>query len=132
MSVSWPRDLSFEANVGASAATINAAVIVGRSRYTGIVSAVAYIPSASVTGASGDSRTLTLVNRGTGAGTVSVASLALTSGNNLTDNVAATITLATGSARTVAVGDVLEWVSTAQSAGLADPGGLVIAQIALR
>ena len=132
MSVSWPRDLTMQANVPASAATIDTQVIIGPCRYRATVQSVSYIPAGNVTGVSGDNRTLTVTNHGTGASTVSVASLPLVSGSDLADNVAATITLASGSARDVEVGDVLGFASTKQSAGVADPGGLVIVTLALR
>lgn len=132
MSVSWPRDLTMQAHVPATAATNDLQMIVGPVRYSATVQSVTYIPAGDVTGASGDNRTLTVINHGTGAGSVSVASLPLTSGNNLSDNVAATITLASGSARNVEVGDVLGYASTKQSAGVADPGGLLIVTLALR
>jgi hypothetical protein len=131
MSTSWPRDLTIEENVGASLATGNLQAIIGRSRYPATVSSVTYTPTAAVTGASGNNRTLTLFNRGTGAATVSVATLTLVSGTDLTDNVPATITLAS-TGRDVNVGDILEWDSTANSSGVADPGGLVTVQFALR
>ena len=132
MTVPWPRDLTMTANAGASLATGSLQTIVGRSQYTATVQAVAYIPAGSVSGASGNNRTLTLYNRGTGAGTVAVAALTLVSGTNLTDNTAGVITLATGSSLTVAVGDVLEWDSTANASGVADPGGHVVVTLALR
>ena len=132
MTVPWPRDLTMEANAGASLATGTLQTVLGRSQYTAVVQAVAFVPAGAVTGTSGNTRTLTLFNRGTGAGTVSVATLTLASGTNLADNTATAITLATAANRVVAVGDVLEWESAAVSSGLADPGGLVVMTMALR
>jgi len=133
MSVQWPPDLSFERAVGATAATGVLQSILGRSRYPGTVSTVTYIPSGSVTGAATNNRTLTLFNRSTGGGTVSVASLQLVSGTNLVDNTPTTITLSTvAGARDVNPGDILEWDSSAVSSGLTDSGGLVIVQMAYR
>ena len=133
MTAFWPPDLTFTVNVPASLATGDPESIIGRSRYTGVVTSVEYIPTGDVTGVSGDNRTLTVVNHGgSGSGTVEVATLPLTSGADLEDNVPREITLATGVARYVEVGDVLAWTSTHQSAGVADPGGQVIVQMALR
>lgn len=99
---------------------------IGVVDFAGTVTSVIYIPKASQNGAATNNRTLQVINRGAaGTGTVSVASLQLVSGTNLTDNVPTTITLASGSALTVASGDVLDWVSTHISTGVADPGGQV-------
>jgi hypothetical protein len=89
------------------------------------VSSVIYIPQAALTGAATNNRTLTLYNRGTGSGTVPIASLQFVSGTNLSDNVPKTITLSTTSANLLlAAGDVLEWESLHVGTGIADPGGL--------
>lgn len=132
MSVQWPPDLTFTENVGASLATGSLTSVVGRSRLPGIVSTVQYIPAGSITGAATNNRTLTLLNRGTGAGTVAVATLQLVSGTDLVANTPKTITLAAGAALTINPGDILGWESSAVSSGLADPGGLVIVQMSYR
>lgn len=128
--MAWPRDLQMEANAPAVGTTAANAVVVGQSRYTATVSSVQYVPAAGVTGVVTNNRTLTLLNRKTGAGTTTIASIALTSGTDLTDNVAKTIPLATGI--NIEVDDMLEWASDPVSGGLAEPGGLVIVQLAMR
>jgi len=103
-------------------------IVVGRVRYPGTVNSVEYIPGWSVTGANTNSRTLTLYNRGqSGAGTTAIATLALTSGVNLTKYQAKTITITAANA-VVAPGDLLEWESLHVGSGLPDPGGQVVVQ----
>lgn len=106
--------------------------IIGRQSYARTIQAVSYIPQATQNGADTNSRTLTLYNRGTdGLGTTVVAQLALTSGVNLTDNVAKVITLsATPANLEIPANAVLEWESLAVGTGIADPGGLVEIQFA--
>lgn len=90
------------------------------------VSSVIFVPGSAMTGAATNNRTYNLYNRGTGSGTVVIASLTLASGTNLSDNVPKTITLSTTSANLLlAAGDVMEWESLHNSTGLADVGGLV-------
>lgn len=102
--------------------------IVERVRYPGVVNSVEFIPNWTMSGANTDSRTYTLYNRGVaGAGTTAIATLALTSGVNLTKFAAKTITVTAANA-TVAVGDVLEWESLHVGNGLPDPGGQVVVQ----
>jgi hypothetical protein len=99
-------------------------MIVGEAPFPGIVSEVTYTPTAAQAGANGNSRTLNLYNRGTGAGSTVMASLALVSGVNLTDNVEIAITRTPANCG-VAQGDIIEWESLAVGTGIADPGGLV-------
>lgn len=108
--------------------------VVGEADQAGRVIGVSYIPEATVTGAaSPNSRTLTLVNKGTdGSGSTNVATLALVGGVNLVAFDEAAITLnGTAANLVVAAGDVLVWVSTAVTAGggLVDPGGVVEVEI---
>lgn len=135
MSVSWPRDLELSENVPAVATTGDLQTHIGSSRYTGLVSSVRYIAAGAQAGAATNNRTFTLYNRGgsAGSGTVPIATLQLVSGTDLSDNVAASLTLSTASgAREVNPGDSLEWVSAAVSSGLPDPGGRVIVQLSMR
>lgn len=102
--------------------------MVGRVRYPGIVNSVEIIPNWTMAGANTNSRTYTLYNRGTsGAGTTAIATLALTSGVDLTKFASKAITITAANA-VVAVGDVLEWESLHVGTGLPDPGGQVIVQ----
>jgi hypothetical protein len=127
----WPPDLTFTAFTPAITTIGNdAQTIVGRSQRAGTINAVTYIPAGTQAGADTHTRTVSLFNRTSG---VTVATLALVSGVNLTDNTAKVITLTTTLAnRTINVGDILEWESLHVSNGIADPGGLVIATMALR
>lgn len=135
MPVVYPRDLTHE--VGVDQMFDNDAgdkvAIVGRVQRPGTVNSVEYIPGWTMSGADTNSRTLSLYNRGpAGAGTTLVATLALTSGVNLTKFAAKVITLsATGANLNVAVGDVLQWESLHVGTGLPDPGGRVIVQQSL-
>jgi hypothetical protein len=96
-----------------------------RAPFAGTVTAVTYTPVAAVTGAASPaSRTLSVVNRGqAGAGTTTVASLALLGGVNLAAFDERDIPVI-GAANTVAEGDILEFRSApVGGTGLADPGG---------
>lgn len=129
----YPPDLTMNADVPAlySNDGVDQNVAVGRVRYPGTVNSVEFVPSRSLTGANTNSRTLTLYNRRTdGAGTTAIATLALTSGTDLSRGVAETITITAANA-TVVVGDILEWESLRVGTGLPDPGGKVIVQQAV-
>lgn len=126
----------FRAEVPAVTIAATADQLVAESHVAGTVTSVTYTPEAAVTGAaSPDSRTLTLVNKGTdgSAGSdVTIATLALVSGVNLVAFDEKTITLSTTAADLiVAPGDQLVWVSTAVTGagGLVDPGGVVEVEI---
>lgn len=97
--------------------------------FAGTVTAVRYVPTATITGAASPaSRTFTLYNRGAaGAGTTVVAQLAMVAGVNAPDTQAKAITLsATPANLVVAQGDILDWESLHIGAtGLVDPGGVV-------
>lgn len=109
---------------------------IGEVDTAGRVSSVTYTPEAAITGAaSPDSRTFTLVNKGTdgSAGSdVTVATLAMVSGVDAVAFDEKAITLSgTAANLVVAAGDILVWVSTAVTSGggLVDPGGLVQVEI---
>jgi hypothetical protein len=126
----WPPDLTFTAFTPAITTISNdAQSVVGRSQRAGTINGVTYIPAGTQAGADTHTRTISLFNRTAG---VTVATLALTSGVNLTDNTAKVITLSAAANRTVNVNDVLEWESLHVSNGIADPGGLIIVTMALR
>jgi hypothetical protein len=105
----------------------DASEAVGPAPYAGVVSSVTYTPSASITGANTNSRTLKLVNKGSaGSGTNVVAELALVSGVNPAAFVQKALTLSgTASKLEVAEGDVLVFVSEHVGTGITDPGGEV-------
>lgn len=128
--------VKLEATVPSVTIAATADQVVGESPKAGRVVGVSYTPEAAITGAaSPDSRTFTLVNKGTdgSAGSdVTVATLALTSGVNLVAFDEKAITLSgTAANLVVAEGDILVWVSTAVTAGggLVDPGGKVQVEI---
>lgn len=90
------------------------------------VTLVQYIPKGTQAGANTNSRTLNLYNRNAtdGTGAVLIATLALTSGVDLTDNVAKTIPLSGIAANLLlTVGQVMEAQSLHVLTGIADPGG---------
>lgn len=133
MPVTHPPDLTLMADVPSMFGQDGAdqQKVVGRCRYPGRVNSVEFIPDWTMNGADTNSRTLTLYNRGTsGAGTTAIATLALTSGVNLTKYQSKTIAITAANAA-VAVGDVLEWESLHVGTGLPDPGGRVIVQQAM-
>jgi hypothetical protein len=103
----------------------------GEAPYAGTVTAVRYIPSATITGANTNSRTVTVTNRGqAGAGSTNVATLALVSGVNATGHDDKAITLSgTPANLVVAAGDALTFDSTHVGTGITDPGGVVEVEI---
>lgn len=127
----------FRASVPAVTIAASADQVVAESHVAGTVTSVTYTPEAAITGAaSPDSRTFTLVNKGTDGSTgsdVTIATLAMTSGVNAVAFDEKAITLSSTAADlAVAVGDILVWVSTAVTGagGLVDPGGTVEIEIA--
>lgn len=98
------------------------------------VTAVTYIPSATITGAATNNRTLALRNKGqAGAGTTTVASLNFGNGTNATafDEKALTLSVTAADLDLVA-GDVLALQSLHIGTGITDPGGLVRVSVARR
>jgi hypothetical protein len=93
----------------------------------GTVSSVAYVPLTVITGANTNTRSVSLVNKGSaGAGSTVIATLQFDSGVNAPAATPKTITLSgTPANLNVTAGDVLQWQSTAVGTGIADPGGLV-------
>jgi hypothetical protein len=103
--------------------------VVGRVTKPGTVNQVEFIPNWTTAGANTHTRTLTLINGGSGGtATTTLAAMTLTSGINLTRGVAVTMSLGSSALRAVAIGDILRWESVHVSNGVADPGGLVIVQ----
>lgn len=126
--MTFPLTRRYSANAQPAGTTVDTLTPVDSAYESETVSSVIYIPTAGATGAATNNRTLTLYNRGhgTGSGSTVIAQLTLVSGTNLSDNVPATITLSSTSANlALASGDVMEWESLHNSAGLADPGGRV-------
>ena len=128
MSSQAPLSRTYEVDTDAVAAASDASRVICRAEYAGTVTAVTYTPNAQLTGANTESRTLSVVNKGTdGNGTTSVASKAFTSGVNADDFDETAITLSgTAGNLVVADGQILAFVSThVGTTGLADPGGKV-------
>lgn len=91
------------------------------------VTSVTYTPSATITGAATNNRTLNLRNKGlTGVGTTVVASLNFASGVNADAFDEKAITLSGTPANLVlAAGDVLALQSLPILTGITDPGGML-------
>lgn len=119
-----------QSQADAVAAGSDAQTVVCEAPQTGTISRVVYIPSALVTGANTNSRTLTVTNRGaTGSGSTNVATLALTSGVNAAADAEKAVTLSgTAANLNVNQGDVISFESTHVGTGIADPGGAVIVE----
>lgn len=128
MSEQAPLVKTVAQNVDAVGATADSTNPVAEAPFEGAVTAVTYTPDSAITGANTETRTLTLVNKGSdGTGTTVVATLALTSGVNAAafDEKALTLSVV-AHATEVNEGDVLALASVhSGSSGLADPGGLV-------
>lgn len=130
MSERAPRDQVLQTVVPAVTIAATTVTQIGEVLEAGYVNSVTYTPNANITGAaSPDSRTCTLINKGTdGNGTTVVATLAFVGGVNALDfdELAATLSVVAG-ARAVAAGDILAWSSAAVTSGggLVDPGGRV-------
>lgn len=117
-----------ENDLDATIAGADAVKVIGTAPFAGTVTAVTYAPTATLTGANTESRTVAVVNKGTdGNGTAAVASKAFVSGTDAADFDETAITLSgTPANLVVAAGDVLAATSTHVGAtGLADPGGTV-------
>lgn len=130
MPAGWPPDLQTEADIPSmwDQDTADQVVMVARVQRPGAINSVEFIPGWTRSGANTNFRTLNLYNRGkTGAGTALVATLALTSGVDLTKFVAKVIPVTAANAAIV-VGDVLEWVSSPTGTGAPDVGGRVVVQ----
>jgi hypothetical protein len=127
-----PLVQTLKSQADAVAAASDATTELGEVQFAGTVTRVAYIPSATITGANTDTRTINVINKGqSGAGTTVVATLALVSGVNATGSDAKALTLSgTPANLVVAQGDVLAFTSVhSGSTGLADPGGQVIVEV---
>ncbi len=91
------------------------------------VTAVTYAPVTAITGANTNTRSVSLVNKGTdGSGSTVVATIQYNSGVNAAASDENTVTLSgTPANLNLSAGQVLQWQSTAVGTGIADPGGLV-------
>ena len=123
-----PYIQTLEADTVGCAAATDQYTVIGQAPYAATVTSVVYIPEDSVTGLALESaaRTFTVYNRGTGAGTVSVATKTCSSGTNLSQYTAFELTLGTAANLVLASGDVLEVESLHITTGVLDPGGKII------
>jgi len=123
-----PLVRKLEVTAPAVAANADADLTIGEAPFAATVTSASFTPEANITGDNTESRTLTIVNKGTdGNGTVVVGTLAFTTGIGGLDfdEKAFTLSVVAG-ATTVAAGDILAFVSThVGTTGLADPGGKV-------
>jgi hypothetical protein len=123
-----PFSTLLTARMPAVAAGSDADSAVCRAPFAGTVTAVTYVPDATITGAATNNRTLSLRNKGqAGVGTTVVASLNFANGTNATgyDETALTLSVV-ADATLVAAGDVLALQSLHVGTGIADPGGLAV------
>jgi hypothetical protein len=113
------------ATAGNSLAT-DVAEVPGNAGETWTVTSVSYTPTADITGAATNNRTVQVVNAGTdGNGTTVVASLQFVSGTNASDDDETALTLSGTPANLVlSPGQILRWESNAVGTGITDPGGL--------
>jgi hypothetical protein len=122
--------VTLRANVPAVAAGTTTETVIGSVPYRSQVTAVRFLPVAAITGVNTNTRRVEVWNRGqVGAWTQIVASKQFDSGVNaaaLTDTpVAVSLPLAED-------GDTVTFRSIAVGTGLADPGGVVEVDVALR
>jgi len=128
MSSRAPLDRVLEVDTDAVGAAADADKVIGVAPFAGTVTSVTYTPNAQLTGANTESRTLSVINKGTdGNGTTSVASKAFTSGVNANDFDETALTLSVTPANlVVAENQILSFNSLhVGTTGLADPGGKV-------
>jgi hypothetical protein len=98
-----------------------------RAPFAGIISAIYFVATATLTGANTHSRTIQVVNKGqNGLGAIVIASLAFVAGVDAAEFDEKALTLSGTAANLVAAeGDILAVVSTHVGDGLADPGGII-------
>jgi hypothetical protein len=127
MTDTHPLTLVVEYPAAAVAQGSTANTPVTKAPFAATVTAVEYVTAAAITGANTNNRVVTLANKGTaGSGTTAVATLTFASGTNAAAAASTAITLSgTAANLLVAAGEVLQWQSTINGTGLADPGGLV-------
>lgn len=131
MSLKVPLKRTLTVLIAALGTNVDGSTILGKAPFDGNVTAVGYIPAATLTGGNTNSRRIAITNRGSaGAGTTEAAFLDFVSGVNGVAYDEKAITLhATTANRAVAEGDVLTVDSTTPGTGIADPGGMIIVEI---
>lgn len=112
---------------GAAAAASDSTAL--RAPVAGTVTRVSYTPEAAIAGAATNNRTVQVINRGqSGAGAVVVATLTYDAGVNGVAYDEQNLTLQAANL-VIAAGDVLEFRSSPNGTGLADPGGSVLIEV---
>jgi hypothetical protein len=103
----------------------------GESPWAGTLTNATFTPDAAITGNTTNTRTFTIVNKGqAGAGTTIMATLAYITGTNGVANDEQAFTLSGTPANLVTVaGDILQVNEVVAGSGLANPGGLVQAEL---
>jgi hypothetical protein len=126
-----PLTYKIRTTIPALGAAVNGDQTIGKAPFAGTVTAASFTPEANVTGDNTNTRTLTIINKGQdGNGTTVVATLALTTGVNLTDFNEQAFTLSVvANATTVAADDVLAVAEVIAASGLANPGGSIEVEI---
>lgn len=105
----------------------DATTVIGEAPFAGVITGVAYVPAAAITGAATNNRAVSLVNKGqAGSGTTVPATLAFVNAVNAAAFDEKAIPLSSTAADlVVAAGDVFAWTSVHVLTGITDPGGVV-------
>jgi hypothetical protein len=120
--------LTVKAKVPAVATGTTTEVAIGRNSTGGVatVTAVRWLPDATLTGANTNTRSITVSRRTAGGAATVLATLQFNSGVNATAFASTAITLSgTPANLDVPNGDIITMTSTAVGTGLADPGGTI-------
>lgn len=122
------RELNIDVDPAATAASASEDA---RVPFDGTIQSVTYVPTALITGVATNNRTVQVINRGqTGAGSTVVATLTFGAGTNAPAFDETPLTLQAAANLAVASGDVLEFRSSPNGTGLADPGGRCVVNVA--
>ncbi len=125
-----PLVQTLRVQVDAVTAAASGQLVLGEAPFAGTVTRAAYIPSAAITGAATNNRTVSVTDRGpAGTGSTVVATLNFAAGTNAAADAAKAVPLAATPATIVAQGDVLTFDSVPAGTGIADPGGTAIVEI---
>lgn len=130
MAVTAPFLKVYTAIVPGAAQAAGAETTIFVAPFAATVTSVLYFADTAITGADTDTRKVSLVNKKTDAsGTDEAAALQFNNTVNAAAFVGETITNGTLAKRTLAAGDVVNWVSAKVGNGIADPGGTIVVTI---
>lgn len=118
-------DLTAAAQVPPTAAGTAVEVPIIRLPYGALITGVVWVPGAAITANGSNYFTLTIRNRGAGAGTVVVATRAYSAGNGAATTPEVLTLSSTATDLQAAAGDLLTAHVTHTGTGLAVPAGLV-------